>query len=91
MFKPHVSAVTSMALDSAGETLATASEDSTVFFFSVKKDFEPIGFVNIEGPATHITWSPGSYVSHRPPLGMVPCVTRALLMALLLKTTSSFF
>lgn len=53
-----------MAFDSTGETLATASDDGTVFFFNVSnKKYQPIGFVNIAGPATHISWSPASYVS----------------------------
>ncbi|XP_067931339.1 cilia- and flagella-associated protein 44-like [Watersipora subatra] len=62
VFKPHVKAVTCMAFDSAGETLATASEDGSVFFFNVSnKEYKPIGFVSVAGSVTHISWSPGAY------------------------------
>ena len=64
VFKPHVKAVTSMAFDHTGETFATASEDGTVFFFNVSnKDYKPIGFVVVSASVSHISWSPGSYVS----------------------------
>lgn len=65
VFKPHVQAVTGLAFDSTGETLATGSADGTVFFFNVtNKTYSPIGFVPVAGPVTHLSWSPAAYVSH---------------------------
>lgn len=57
-------AVTALAFDSTGETLATGSADGSVFFFNVSnKSYAPIGFVPVAGPVTHIAWSPAAYVS----------------------------
>ncbi|XP_071957578.1 cilia- and flagella-associated protein 44-like isoform X2 [Antedon mediterranea] len=57
-FKPQSSKVTSMAIDSKGEFLSTGGSDSTVFFMTVGDVYKPIGFVDVPGPVTHLTWSP---------------------------------
>ncbi|XP_070551975.1 cilia- and flagella-associated protein 44-like isoform X2 [Ptychodera flava] len=61
VFKPHSSKVKALALDSKGEILATGGDDQTVFFFSVGDRIEPIGFIEISGPVSYMTWSPGHF------------------------------
>ncbi|XP_033126041.1 cilia- and flagella-associated protein 44-like [Anneissia japonica] len=60
-FKPQSSKVTSMAIDSKGEFLCTGGADSTVFFMTIGDVYKPIGFVDVPGPVTHMTWSPSHY------------------------------
>ncbi|KAM9323043.1 cilia- and flagella-associated protein 44 [Pholidichthys leucotaenia] len=64
-FKPHNAAVTAVAFDRNGETLATGSADNTVFFFSVGEKYNPIGFVNVPGPVQMLEWSPHSQNENR--------------------------
>ncbi|XP_052253766.1 cilia- and flagella-associated protein 44-like isoform X2 [Dreissena polymorpha] len=57
-FKPHSSNVTTLAIDTKGEVLASGSEDGTVFFMNIGSKYNPIGFVKVAGPVTQIQWSP---------------------------------
>ncbi|XP_044522710.1 cilia- and flagella-associated protein 44 [Gracilinanus agilis] len=61
VFKPHTEAVTALAYEQNGEVLATGSKDKTVFFFSVARAYEPIGFINVPGPVTQLVWTPKSH------------------------------
>ncbi|XP_007516403.1 cilia- and flagella-associated protein 44 [Erinaceus europaeus] len=56
-FKPHTARVTALAYERDGEILATGSEDKTVFFFEVEKEYRPIGYINTPGPVCQLTWS----------------------------------
>ncbi|XP_030833850.1 cilia- and flagella-associated protein 44 isoform X2 [Strongylocentrotus purpuratus] len=60
-FKPHTKAVTAMALDNKGELLASGGADGTVFFMSVSDTFSPVGYIEMPGPVTHLTWAPGNF------------------------------
>lgn len=44
---------------------ASQSGDNTVFFFTIEKNYEPIGFVKLNSGVTHLAWSPSSHVSTR--------------------------
>ncbi|XP_010628403.1 cilia- and flagella-associated protein 44 isoform X1 [Fukomys damarensis] len=57
VFKPHNAQVTALAYERDGEILATASEDHTVFFFEVEKDYKPIGYIKTPGPVCQLIWS----------------------------------
>ncbi|XP_051841259.1 cilia- and flagella-associated protein 44 isoform X1 [Antechinus flavipes] len=59
--KPHTEAVTALAYEQNGEVLATGSKDKTVFFFVVDQEYEPIGYINVPGPVTNLTWTPKSH------------------------------
>lgn len=37
--------------------------DQTVFFLSIGKNYEPIGFVKVPSEVTHLEWSPAHFVS----------------------------
>merc|ERR1712150_45336 len=60
-FKPHNGRVTAMAIDSKGEILATGGDDNTVFFLSIGKNYEPIGFIKTPSAVTHLEWTPGKF------------------------------
>ncbi|KAL4229263.1 hypothetical protein ACF0H5_012303 [Mactra antiquata] len=60
-FKPHSKAVTSLAIDAHGDVLASGSSDGTVFFMTIGKTYEPIGFTKVAGPVTKIQWSPDRF------------------------------
>jgi WD40 repeat protein len=55
--KPHTKTVTAFAVDPSGDLLATGSEDSTVFFLSMKEAYDPIGFIQTPSPVTSMMWS----------------------------------
>ena len=38
------------------------SNDSTVFFFTLGAEYEPIGFIKTPSAVTHLAWSPGKFV-----------------------------
>ncbi|XP_074157296.1 LOW QUALITY PROTEIN: cilia- and flagella-associated protein 44 [Sminthopsis crassicaudata] len=59
--KPHTEAVTALSYEQNGEVLATGSKDKTVFFFAVGSEYEPIGYINVPGPVTKLTWTPKSH------------------------------
>ncbi|GAB1300295.1 Cilia- and flagella-associated protein 44 [Apodemus speciosus] len=61
VFKPHTEEVTALAYERDGEILATGSEDKTVFFFDVEKEYKPIGFFNTPGPICQLMWSPANH------------------------------
>ncbi|XP_021065572.1 cilia- and flagella-associated protein 44 [Mus pahari] len=61
VFKPHTEEVTALAYERDGDILATGSEDKTVFFFDVEKEYKPIGFFNTPGPICQLMWSPPSH------------------------------
>ncbi|XP_038318346.1 cilia- and flagella-associated protein 44 isoform X1 [Canis lupus familiaris] len=61
VFKPHTARVTALAYERDGEILATGSEDQTVFFFEVEKDYKPIGYITTPGPVCQLIWSPNSH------------------------------
>ncbi|XP_006522026.1 cilia- and flagella-associated protein 44 isoform X2 [Mus musculus] len=61
VFKPHTDEVTALAYERDGDILATGSEDKTVFFFDVEKEYKPIGFFNTPGPICQLMWSPASH------------------------------
>ncbi|XP_033502384.2 cilia- and flagella-associated protein 44 isoform X1 [Epinephelus lanceolatus] len=64
-FKPHNAPVTAVAYERNGEILATGSSDSTVFFFTVGENHNPIGFVRVPGPVQALEWSPHSHSENR--------------------------
>ncbi|XP_033757971.1 cilia- and flagella-associated protein 44-like isoform X3 [Pecten maximus] len=59
-FKPHSSVVNSMAINKAGDILATGGEDGTVFFLTVGTTYNPIGFINMPSAIKKVQWSPES-------------------------------
>ncbi|XP_063126741.1 cilia- and flagella-associated protein 44 isoform X1 [Rattus norvegicus] len=61
VFKPHTEVVTALAYERDGEVLATGSDDKTVFFFDVEKEYKPIGYFNTPGPIRQLMWSPHSH------------------------------
>ncbi|XP_065598131.1 cilia- and flagella-associated protein 44 [Cyrtonyx montezumae] len=61
-FKPHTTVVTALAYDQNGDVLTTGSKDKTVFFFAVKDEYKPIGFIYAPGPVQALQWSPPSHV-----------------------------
>ncbi|XP_052014912.1 cilia- and flagella-associated protein 44 [Apodemus sylvaticus] len=61
VFKPHTEEVTALAYERDGEILATGSEDKTVFFFDVEKEYKPVGFFNTPGPICQLMWSPANH------------------------------
>lgn len=65
VFKPHTLPISTMSFTQDGDTLATGSQDGTVFFMSIKKNAEghaseltPIGFVHVGGAVTDVAWCP---------------------------------
>ncbi|XP_052805423.1 cilia- and flagella-associated protein 44-like isoform X2 [Mya arenaria] len=60
-FKPHSKAVTSLAIDKLGETIASGSEDGTVFLMSIGDKYSPMGFLKVAGPVTQVQWSPARF------------------------------
>ncbi|XP_064651335.1 cilia- and flagella-associated protein 44-like isoform X2 [Lineus longissimus] len=64
-FKPHTHKVSALAIDSRGEVLATGSDDCTVFFMTVGNEqeefYNPIGFIKVAAPVTHMQWSPSKF------------------------------
>ncbi|KAM7030900.1 cilia- and flagella-associated protein 44 isoform 4-T7 [Passerculus sandwichensis] len=61
VFKPHAAAVTALAYEPKGYVFATGSKDKTVFFFAVKNEYRPIGFICVPGPVQALQWSPPSH------------------------------
>uniref|UniRef100_A0A3B3BSQ8 Cilia and flagella associated protein 44 n=1 Tax=Oryzias melastigma TaxID=30732 RepID=A0A3B3BSQ8_ORYME len=61
-FKPHNAPVTAVAVEPNGHILATASEDQTVFFFTVGEACHPLGFIRVPGPVQALEWSPDSHL-----------------------------
>lgn len=58
VFKPHKGEVTAMVVDDEGRTLVTGSkDDSTLFFFDIKSNYMPIGFLKVDAPVTTMAWS----------------------------------
>ncbi|XP_060071995.1 cilia- and flagella-associated protein 44-like [Ylistrum balloti] len=57
-FKPHSSVVNSMAINKAGDILATGGEDGTLFFLTVGTTYNPIGFVVMPSAVKKVQWSP---------------------------------
>nr|KAF6473606.1 cilia and flagella associated protein 44 [Rousettus aegyptiacus] len=64
VFKPHTAHITALAYERDGEILATGSQDETVFFFDVEKDYKPIGFITTPGPVCQLVWSPASHLEN---------------------------
>jgi WD40 repeat protein len=65
VFKPHTLPVTAVAFSPDGNTLATGSQDGTIFFMGVTKDSDghasqlsPIGFISLAKPVCSISWCP---------------------------------
>ncbi|XP_039256736.2 cilia- and flagella-associated protein 44-like isoform X2 [Styela clava] len=63
VLKPHTQEVTALAIHPDDRILATGSKDQTVFFFKLNSVIEPIGFVSVPGPVSHLQWSPDSFSS----------------------------
>merc|ERR1711893_203519 len=61
VFKPHNKKITSMAIDSKGELLATGAEDNTIFFMNIGETYEPIGFVETPAAVRQLQWSPDKF------------------------------
>eukprot|EP00958_Prasinococcus_capsulatus_P003259 scaffold302_cov397-Prasinococcus_capsulatus_cf.AAC.7 len=60
VMKPHTKAVVDIALSPDYTCLASAAEDSRVFFFNANAGFQPIGYAVTPAPVTCIAWSPSS-------------------------------
>ena len=73
VFKPHTKAVLHVAFSPDGRSLATASQDGTIFFMAWDPDYfgdpkqfmqetkggwKPVGFVKCTGAVTCVSWSP---------------------------------
>ncbi|KAJ8316119.1 hypothetical protein KUTeg_006133 [Tegillarca granosa] len=61
VFKPHNKKITSMAIDSKGELLATGGEDNSIFFMSIGETYEAIGFINTPTAVRQLQWSPDKF------------------------------
>ena len=58
VLKPHLKAITCLAINGQGKIAATGSDDGTVFFFSIElKTLKPIGFVEISVELSSLQWS----------------------------------
>ncbi|XP_069115004.1 cilia- and flagella-associated protein 44-like isoform X2 [Argopecten irradians] len=57
-FKPHSTVVNSLAINKAGDILATGGEDGTIFFLTVGSTYNPIGFMNMPSAVKKVQWSP---------------------------------
>ncbi len=56
--QPHAQPIQRLALSSDAATLATISEDRSVFFLSLAKDsISPIGFVEVPSAINSAVWS----------------------------------
>ncbi|KAL5020106.1 hypothetical protein ScPMuIL_002998 [Solemya velum] len=60
-FKPHSKKVASLDIDSKGEILASGSEDCTVFFMSIGKEYKPIGFIETPKQVLKLQWTPAKF------------------------------
>jgi len=56
--KPHDAPVTAIEFSDDGLLLATTGGDDTIFFFSVYKAYEPLGFVTMPCPVLSLSWRP---------------------------------
>ncbi|CCI49176.1 unnamed protein product [Albugo candida] len=64
VFKPHQSLINCLSFSSSGVYVATASEDATIFFFSIKRDgterslpgYMPVGYQRIDAPVSSLSW-----------------------------------
>lgn len=59
--KPHTADLTTLAIDNSGKILASGGKDRTIFFFRLGETLEPIGYVEVPGPVSHIQWSPETF------------------------------
>jgi WD40 repeat protein len=50
--KPHTAAITAIAYSQNGEVFVTSSRDSTIFFFDVRNNYRPFGFVKTDSIPT---------------------------------------
>eukprot|EP00898_Chlorokybus_atmophyticus_P007049 jgi/Chlat1/7345/Chrsp59S06953 len=55
--RPHKSTVSAVAASPNGRFLATASRDGTAWFFDLRENNAPIGFVRLSSGATCMQWS----------------------------------
>ena len=54
--RPHGKAVTAVHQSPHRKLLASASADETIFFFDLKEQIAPIGFVKLTAPIVDFEW-----------------------------------
>ncbi|KAJ3162408.1 Cilia- and flagella-associated protein 44 [Geranomyces michiganensis] len=79
VFKPHSTAITSIAVSADGTHLATASVDKTIFFFKIdapqtdydnptpfsnfKATISPLGFITLDSVPVRLSFSPDNHMN----------------------------
>ncbi|KAJ3173567.1 Cilia- and flagella-associated protein 44 [Geranomyces variabilis] len=79
VFKPHTTAITSIAISADGTHLATASVDKTIFFFKIdtpENDYDnptpfsnfkatiiPLGFITLDSTPVRLSFSPDNHMN----------------------------
>jgi WD40 repeat protein len=54
--KPHTAAINAIGYNQSGDVFVTASKDSTLFFFDVRNNYRPFGFIKCESIPTCLAW-----------------------------------